>query len=584
VVDEVNGTKAIVQIDFGDGFFTTIGQIEFTNSSSSAPIDISNKSYDDYITLMDGELSSRQYSLTGNIFYNSDTSYRKIRELALLGSEFRTKILELSDDPEDFIYWTVISSMSDQLNTGEGIATSVTFLNRQDLGSALFESNVIFFPSASWPNITRNISLDYRTDSNGQDIAGQAENNLFVNGLGRPPSTIQRMLISYNPFSGRIGFTLDWNTAEQPRPTSLIVSFDGYEFIANIEWALNGVNYDNNVAESKVEIYSFSSSLNYPNNETSKLTEAFNYLITSNKISFNVKIEENKQQRFIAKSTINIQSFQSKLGFIEDQSIGQISPNNWNQLLDSGNSSINTDGVLEDINEFTIDSGGQVLLSHNVVTEYLVYKNTDCIIENKRYTFTRKSGSQSRNVKPEYGILSSESGLDLFDIFSNNSQVDFELIEMPFLFLMAQVQFVKQTNPNTGAIEFIYQSANYDGITQPEVGQFIPDIKPGYEDGTQIAERILISIDEQTQTGLMTFENPVQREYIKRDYYFNNEIDSVITLESTDPTVPQPIPPDINNNYNDIKRVYDYLDARQGQLIFIKAFYQDTPWIDPRDL
>ena len=55
---EINGTTIILQ----DGTGAIVGQMEMTMTFSGTPIDISNKSAGDFITLLDGELAGNNES------------------------------------------------------------------------------------------------------------------------------------------------------------------------------------------------------------------------------------------------------------------------------------------------------------------------------------------------------------------------------------------------------------------------------------------------------------------------------------------------------------------------------------------
>ena len=60
-----------------------VGQGEFTATFGGTPIDISNKSFGDFVTLLDGEMSGKQLVVSGTLIYNSDTVYRAVRADAL---------------------------------------------------------------------------------------------------------------------------------------------------------------------------------------------------------------------------------------------------------------------------------------------------------------------------------------------------------------------------------------------------------------------------------------------------------------------------------------------------------------------
>ena len=129
MIGDLNGTKAVIEIDFDDGFFSTIGQIEFTQSYNASPIEISNKSYLDYVTYLDEGLSSIQFNLSGNIIYNSDLSYRRLRSFANLGQLFNLRIINIKDNTIISEYKAIVSNMADNAEIGSAVSTSITFLS-----------------------------------------------------------------------------------------------------------------------------------------------------------------------------------------------------------------------------------------------------------------------------------------------------------------------------------------------------------------------------------------------------------------------------------------------------------------------
>ncbi len=178
MVGELNGTKAIIQIDFGDGFFNTVGQIEFNSSINANLIDISNKSYSDYVALLDGELSSRQISLTGNIFYNSDQSYRKCKEAALLGQIFTILIIDLNQSEAFYEYDAIISNITDNLGVGDGLSSSITFVSSfKDL--SLSRGEMILYKSSEGTDGSKTVG--FRLDGS----LGSISNNEFIGDYGQ---------------------------------------------------------------------------------------------------------------------------------------------------------------------------------------------------------------------------------------------------------------------------------------------------------------------------------------------------------------------------------------------------------------
>ena len=72
---ELNGTAVILTNTTGE----IVGQGDFTLTYGGTPIDISNKSYGDWVTLLDGEGANKQYIFSGELTYNNDAQYRKVK-------------------------------------------------------------------------------------------------------------------------------------------------------------------------------------------------------------------------------------------------------------------------------------------------------------------------------------------------------------------------------------------------------------------------------------------------------------------------------------------------------------------------
>ncbi len=196
---ELIGTKAIVRVDDGFGFASTIGQIEFTANYAASPIDISSKSDGDYVTYLDEELSQRQTNLSGTIFYNSDSSYRALRQLAINERLFKVIIVNVLNDDIIADFGAIITSFSDPLNVGEGIATSVTFTG------GLFDDS-----------IARGVMTVSRvsTGSNRFDIGYDADDPDFANSRLTDDSFIEEYGVIKNltvrSFGGNLGNPLSY--------------------------------------------------------------------------------------------------------------------------------------------------------------------------------------------------------------------------------------------------------------------------------------------------------------------------------------------------------------------------------------
>lgn len=80
---ELSGTLVIISDDTG----AIAGQMEATITYGGTAIDISNKSYADWVELLDGTLSSKQITIAGTIVYNSDAQYQLLRANSWSGTQ-----------------------------------------------------------------------------------------------------------------------------------------------------------------------------------------------------------------------------------------------------------------------------------------------------------------------------------------------------------------------------------------------------------------------------------------------------------------------------------------------------------------
>lgn len=123
---EINGTKVLIK----KGASTIVGQMEATATFNGTPIDISNKSTQDWVTLMDGELAGKQWVFSGTMIYNNDTVYRQVRADAIAGTMATYSIVYtgsgLTTD-EDLTGTFLPNGLSDTLPMGDKVSTSITF-------------------------------------------------------------------------------------------------------------------------------------------------------------------------------------------------------------------------------------------------------------------------------------------------------------------------------------------------------------------------------------------------------------------------------------------------------------------------
>ena len=125
---ELNGTNVIIQ----NGTGAIVGQMEATLTYNGTPIDISNKSNGDNVTLLDGELASKQIQWAGPIVYNDDAQYRKVRADALVGTQDTYTITYTGSGAvtdESFQALMVPNGLSDAVPHGDKISTTINFLS-----------------------------------------------------------------------------------------------------------------------------------------------------------------------------------------------------------------------------------------------------------------------------------------------------------------------------------------------------------------------------------------------------------------------------------------------------------------------
>ena len=72
---EITGTKVLIANGTGEIF----GQAETSRSNSSAPVDISNKSYEDHVTYLAGEGTGKQESWPMTIIFSDSAEFKKMR-------------------------------------------------------------------------------------------------------------------------------------------------------------------------------------------------------------------------------------------------------------------------------------------------------------------------------------------------------------------------------------------------------------------------------------------------------------------------------------------------------------------------
>lgn len=119
---EINGTDVIIQK--GAAPADIVGQMESTMTMNGTPIDISNKSNGDFVTYLDGEISSQQITFTGTITYNDDAVYEAMKAEAFTGTQDDYTVT--FPNGEAYAGKFVPSGISDALPYGDRVTTSFT--------------------------------------------------------------------------------------------------------------------------------------------------------------------------------------------------------------------------------------------------------------------------------------------------------------------------------------------------------------------------------------------------------------------------------------------------------------------------
>ena len=119
---EINGTNILIQK--GASPTEIFGQMEATLTMNGTPIDISNKSLGDFVTMLDEEISSQQIVITGTMVYNVSDNYEAIKAEAFIGKQDDYSITFTGG--ESYTGKFVPSGISDAIPHGDKVSTSFT--------------------------------------------------------------------------------------------------------------------------------------------------------------------------------------------------------------------------------------------------------------------------------------------------------------------------------------------------------------------------------------------------------------------------------------------------------------------------
>lgn len=123
---ELTGTLIVLNNTTG----AIVGQGDMTHTYGGTPVEISNKSYGDAVTYLDGENANKQHIFSGEFTYNNDAQFRKVRADAFTGTQDTytcTYTGSGATTDESFSGLFVPTGLSDTLPRGAKVATTLSF-------------------------------------------------------------------------------------------------------------------------------------------------------------------------------------------------------------------------------------------------------------------------------------------------------------------------------------------------------------------------------------------------------------------------------------------------------------------------
>lgn len=125
---EIQGTYTVVTDATGE----IVGGGDLTHTFAGTPIDISNKSYGDNVTYLDGELAGKQHVFAGDFTYNNDAQYRAMRDAAFSGTQIELTLTYVGSGgvagtDESFTGMFVPTGLSDTIPMGAKVSTTISY-------------------------------------------------------------------------------------------------------------------------------------------------------------------------------------------------------------------------------------------------------------------------------------------------------------------------------------------------------------------------------------------------------------------------------------------------------------------------
>jgi len=123
---EITGTAIVLNNTTG----AIVGQGDFTHTFGGTPIEIGNKSHGDNVTYLNNDLATKQHIFSGELTYNNDAQFRKVRADAFSGAQDTYTLTYTgsgSVTDESFSGLFVPTGLSDTLPRGAKVATTISF-------------------------------------------------------------------------------------------------------------------------------------------------------------------------------------------------------------------------------------------------------------------------------------------------------------------------------------------------------------------------------------------------------------------------------------------------------------------------
>jgi hypothetical protein len=127
MANEVNGTNVVIENGTGE----IVGQGTGTLTWNSTPIDISNKSNGDSVSLMDGQGAGKQLQYACEFVYNTDVQFQKVSNDAFSNTmdTYTITIPAAGTTNESYTALMMPTGLSVAVPYGDKLMSSVTFLS-----------------------------------------------------------------------------------------------------------------------------------------------------------------------------------------------------------------------------------------------------------------------------------------------------------------------------------------------------------------------------------------------------------------------------------------------------------------------